>query len=76
MKKRLTAALLALILCLGLIVPASAAGFSDVPATYIFHDAIAGCVEKGIVSGYADGAFRPQANITRGQMAKILYTML
>ena len=33
-------------------------------------------VSQGILSGYADGAFRPQANITRGQMAKILYTML
>ena len=31
---------------------------------------------QGIISGYADGTFRPQANITRGQMAKILYTML
>lgn len=31
---------------------------------------------QGILSGYADGAFRPQSNITRGQMAKILYTML
>ena len=33
-------------------------------------------VAQGILSGYADGSFRPQANITRGQMAKILYTML
>lgn len=33
-------------------------------------------VSQGILSGYADGTFRPQANITRGQMAKILYTML
>ena len=31
---------------------------------------------QGIISGYADGTFQPQANITRGQMAKILYTML
>lgn len=31
---------------------------------------------QGILGGYADGTFRPQANITRGQMAKILYTML
>ncbi len=30
---------------------------------------------QGILSGYADGTFRPQANITRGQMAKILYTL-
>ena len=33
-------------------------------------------VAQGILSGYADGTFRPQASITRGQMAKILYTML
>ncbi|WP_325200651.1 phosphodiester glycosidase family protein [Oscillibacter sp.] len=33
-------------------------------------------VSQGILSGYADGTFRPQASITRGQMAKILYTML
>ncbi len=33
-------------------------------------------VSQGILSGYADGTFRPQANITRGQMAKILYTIM
>ena len=32
-------------------------------------------VAQGVISGYADGTFRPQANITRGQMAKILYTL-
>ena len=32
-------------------------------------------VAQGVISGYADGTFRPQANITRGQMAKILYTV-
>lgn len=31
---------------------------------------------QGVISGYADGTFRPQANITRGQMAKILYTLM
>ena len=33
-------------------------------------------VSQGILSGYAEGDFRPNANITRGQMAKIIYTML
>lgn len=33
-------------------------------------------VTQGILSGYAEGDFRPNANITRGQMAKILYTMM
>ena len=31
---------------------------------------------QGIISGYNDGSFKPQANITRGQMAKILYNLM
>ena len=31
---------------------------------------------QGIIGGYADGSFKPNANITRGQMAKILYNLL
>ena len=31
---------------------------------------------QGIISGYADGTFRPHNNITRGQMAKILYNLM
>lgn len=31
---------------------------------------------QGIISGYEDSTFRPNANITRGQMAKILYNLL
>ena len=31
---------------------------------------------QGILGGYADGTFRPAANITRGQMAKILYNLM
>ncbi len=31
---------------------------------------------QGVISGYTDGTFRPAANITRGQMAKILYTLM
>lgn len=31
---------------------------------------------QGVIGGYADGYFRPQRSITRGQMAKILYNSL
>ena len=31
---------------------------------------------SGVTTGYADGSFKPNANITRGQMAKILYNLL
>ena len=31
---------------------------------------------QGIIGGYADGRFKPNNNITRGQMAKILYNLM
>ena len=31
---------------------------------------------QGVISGYTDGSFKPQAKITRGQMAKILYNLM
>ena len=31
---------------------------------------------QGILGGYQDGTFKPGNSITRGQMAKILYSML
>ena len=29
-----------------------------------------------VIDGYGDGSFRPHSPITRGQMAKILYTLM
>ena len=37
---------------------------------------IKGAVDKGIISGYDDGTFRPQNIVTRGEVAKILYFYL
>jgi len=31
---------------------------------------------QGVIGGYQDGTFKPATNITRGQMAKILYSLL
>ena len=31
---------------------------------------------QGVISGYSDGSFKPNNNITRGQMAKILYNLM
>ena len=33
-------------------------------------------VAQGVINGYEDGSFKPNSNITRGQMAKILYTLM
>ena len=33
-------------------------------------------VGQGVINGYSDGSFKPHSNITRGQMAKILYNLM
>ncbi len=46
--------------------------FSDVPTTHTFYPFIRCLACKGIISGYADGTFRPGNNIMRGQIAKMV----
>ena len=45
--------------------------FSDVPRDHPFYQYIETARRDNIISGYADGTFRPYANVTRGQIAKI-----
>jgi hypothetical protein len=46
--------------------------FTDVPVTDTFYANIRCLACRGIISGYADGTFRPNNNITRGQIAKMV----
>ncbi len=39
-------------------------------------DAVNALYERGIVGGYEDGSFKPKANITRAEGAKIIYGIL
>ena len=48
------------------------AEFSDVHAGDPYHDEIVRLASLGIVGGFDDGTFRPDASVTRQQMAKIL----
>jgi len=52
--------------------PVTHASFSDVPETHINADAIAYVQEQGIVSGYADGTYKPNAPINRAEFLKIV----
>lgn len=70
--KRIAALCLTLALCAALAVPAAAADFSDVPANYAFWDAVQYCTGKKILTGYADGTFRPAATVTRAQFCVML----
>lgn len=55
------------------IVPvASAAGFSDVADTNSHAVNINALVDAGIIQGYPDGTFKPNQELTRGQVVKML----
>jgi hypothetical protein len=47
-------------------------GFSDLPADSTFYPYVRCLACQGIITGYDDGTFRPNANITRGQLSKIV----
>ena len=50
----------------------SSALFADVPPDHTFYSFIQCLACRGIISGYADGTFRPGENVTRGQLSKIV----
>jgi hypothetical protein len=47
--------------------------FSDVPLDNPFFCFVETAYNHGIISGYADGTFRPGNSATRGQISKIVY---
>gem|GEM_PF-1852515 len=46
--------------------------FADVPSNQTFYTFIRCLACGGIVSGYSDGTFRPNNEVTRGQLSKIV----
>ncbi len=71
--KKLLAMVLALVMTLSLAVSANAA-FKDadkVSASY--EEAVAVLNGMGVFQGYEDGSFQPQGNITRAEVATIIY---
>ncbi len=51
---------------------ADTAPYSDVPATHHFAGYISYCAQQGIISGYADGTFRPTGTLTGYAFMKML----
>ncbi|WP_297870845.1 S-layer homology domain-containing protein [uncultured Oscillibacter sp.] len=72
MRKKFISLMLALALCLGLAVPVSAAGFSDVPASHWAYEQINQAVADGIVGGYADGTFKPSGPVSYAAFSLML----
>ncbi|MDR0813740.1 MAG: S-layer homology domain-containing protein [Oscillospiraceae bacterium] len=53
--------------------PLSANVFTDVPDDAWYTNAVRWAAENGVVSGTGEGQFSPNANVTREQLALILY---
>ena len=51
---------------------ADTAPYADVPVDHIFAGYIAFCAKEGIISGYADGSFKPAAPLTSYAFMKML----
>lgn len=75
--KRLAALMMAAILTLALSVTVFAAvedtGFSDVSADSWYAEAVMYCREHSLMFGTSDTTFAPESNLTRAQLATVLY---
>jgi hypothetical protein len=52
--------------------PTTGTAFSDVPASFWGYNIITNLATRGIVAGYTDGTFKPNAAITRAEFATML----
>ena len=53
----------------------TACSFADVPENMWYYSAIAGATENGWISGYPDGTFGPDRNITRAEVTSVINRM-
>lgn len=51
------------------------ASFTDIAEGQWYTDAVNWAAKQGVVNGYPDGTFRPEAPITRQEMATMLYCL-
>ena len=49
--------------------------YFDVDVTAWYHDAVHYCVERGLMIGYPDGSFRPNASFSRAMVVMVLWRM-
>ncbi|WP_223634569.1 S-layer homology domain-containing protein [Planococcus sp. 4-30] len=68
--KKLTGVLV-VVLSLFLVLPVAAAA-PDLPESHSFYEEITYLMEKGVITGYADGKVRPDAEVTRAQAAVMI----
>lgn len=52
---------------------AFASHFTDLDESHWAYPYVSELVENDVINGYEDGTFRPDANVTRAELAKLLY---
>ncbi len=77
---KIWAMLLAVLMTVTLITPTANAvntnvSFSDVNSSEWYYDYVQTCAKYGIINGYGDGTFKPDAMIKRGEFLKLLTTI-
>ncbi len=58
------------------ITPGGTQNFQDVSSELWYSSYIAAAVQTGLVSGYTDGTFKPNNNLTRAEMSKVLVRVI
>lgn len=56
-------------------IPSAADIYEDVDADAWYHDSVSWAAHEGIMTGYENGYFGPEDDLSRGQMATVLYRM-
>ena len=59
-----------------LIVPFEIANFTDLTDEHWAYESIIKCVDKKILTGYPDGTFAPDKELTRAELAVLIYRMM
>ncbi len=71
--KKFLSFLLVATMAISMAIPvAFATDFTDVSESYQYYDAVQSLVGRGVINGYEDGSFKPEATITRAEFAKMV----
>ncbi|WP_426451765.1 S-layer homology domain-containing protein [Paenibacillus sp. S-38] len=54
----------------------SGASFSDVATDYVHAEAIQAAAKAGLINGYNDGTFKPNAQVSREEMAQMMFNAM
>ena len=74
--KKVISAVIALAMSVSSLVAVNASSFSDVADTAAYAEAVDVLSALGIVTGYTDGTFKPEGEITRAEAATIIKRLI